>query len=263
MSPRWLMLADQVPRTVKLMTDVANPTSIISRPAPNENRGIPGLSRAGALAGFAGALFYATGSLLSGTPPRSDAAPSVVVAFLIDKRDSLLSGFALELVALGLLVCFLGQLRRLIADGGEPIATAMTAAWVVLMTTVLVGTLPALTLVWEGPLSVAPGLVRMTYDMEILATYAASATAAFVSIGAPSLVIWRRGVLPRWLAVVGMAAIAANAVELAGLASRHGALAGGYAYGVGALLWVVWVAAASVCMALRFGASSHHESMGS
>ena len=40
-------------------------------------------------------------------------------------------------------------------------------------------------------------------------------------------------------------------VELARLAFRTGALAGGYADGIGALPWVLWVAAASVSMARR------------
>ena len=131
----------------------------------------------------------------------------------------------------------------------------MTAAWVVLSATVLVGTLPAVALVWRGPPVGDPGLVRMAYDMQVLATYAASSTAAFVSIGAPSLVIWRSHILPRWLAVLGVAAMAANVVELAGLAFRTGALAGGYADGIGALLWALWVAAASISMARRAGAT--------
>jgi hypothetical protein len=125
----------------------------------------------------------------------------------------------------------------------------MTAAWVVLTTTVLVGTLPAVALVWQGTPSVDPELVRLAYDMEILATYAVSATAAAVSIGVPSVVIWRSCVLPRWLALLGAAEVIVNAVELAGLFFRHGALAGGYADGIGALLWALWVAVASVCVA--------------
>jgi hypothetical protein len=72
-----------------------------------------------------------------------------------------------------------------------------------------------------------------------------------VSIGAPSVVIWRTGVLPRWLSVLGAAEIAVNVAELSGLASQHGSFAGGYAYGVGPLLWIAWLAAASVCMTFK------------
>ena len=72
-----------------------------------------------------------------------------------------------------------------------------------------------------------------------------------MSIGAPCLAIWRTGVLPRWLCALGALEIVVNLVELLGLASRHGSFAGGYAAGVGPLLWVVWFAAASACLAWR------------
>ena len=88
--------------------------------------------------------------------------------------------------------------------------------------------------------------------MQTLGTYAASSTATIVAIEAPSFVIWRRRLLPRWLAVLGAAEIITNIFELAGLCSRQGALAGGYTDGIGPIIWVLWVAAASVCMALRF-----------
>ncbi len=47
-------------------------------------------------------------------------------------------------------------------------------------------------------------------------------------------------------------------LELAVL-GRHGAFAGGYAFGVGPLLWIVWLAAASACMTLNtHPALTHH-----
>jgi hypothetical protein len=70
------------------------------------------------------------------------------------------------------------------------LAGTMAAAWVAVMTIVATGMLPAFARIWRGPVT-DPSLVRMTYDMEILATYAASSRAAFVSIAAPSMVIWR------------------------------------------------------------------------
>jgi hypothetical protein len=242
-------------KTLAGMTHATHPASSRLRSdgeGPN-SRGVSG-GRTVALSGFAGAVLYLIGALLPGSPPEAAAAPSRIVAFFVDKRGALLTGFTLQLIALALLICFLGQLRTLVARSGAlPAATAMTAAWVVLSATVLVGTLPAVALVWRGPPVGDPGLVRMAYDMQVLATYAASSTAAFVSIGAPSLVIWRFHILPRWLAVLGVAAMAANVMELAGLAFRTGALAGGYADGIGALLWALWVAAASISMARRAG----------
>jgi hypothetical protein len=212
------------------------------------------ISRPGALSGLAGVVFYAIGVLLPGSAPRPDAATSQVAAFLVDHRDALLTGFALQLVGLGLFLCFLGQLRTLVAGPGGacvPLATATAAGWVVLMAIVAGATLPVIAIVWRGAGATSPGLVRLAYDVQTLGTYAASATAAVVSVGAPSLAIWRHRILPRWLAILGVVAVAANVVELTGLASRHGSLAGGTTDGVGLILWIVWVAAVSVSMGIR------------
>jgi hypothetical protein len=213
-----------------------------------------GVSRVGALTGLTGAVLYVAGALLPGSAPRPDAATSHVIAFFVDKRDSLLTGFSLELVAVGLLLCFLGYLRAVIADAhpsDTALATSMVAAWVATVVVVAAGTLPAIAIIWRGAPSVDPVLTRFAYDIQTIATYAMTSTAALVSIGAPSVVIWRTGVLPRWLSVLGAAEMAVNVVELFGLSSRHGVLAGGYAFGVGPLLWIAWFAAASVCMALK------------
>jgi hypothetical protein len=56
-----------------------------------------------------------------------------VTAFFVDKRHSLLTGFALELVAVGFLLCFLGQLRALIAETGgyhDWVGSALWVLWV-------------------------------------------------------------------------------------------------------------------------------------
>jgi hypothetical protein len=217
-------------------------------PLPSE------LSSPVALTGLAGVAFYLSGVFLPGRAPKPDAATPEVVAYLVHHRSTLLTGFALQLVALALLLCFLGQLGTLIASAGgagRPAASTMTAGWVVLISIVAMSMLPATAIVWRGAASTSADLVRLAYDMQTLGSYAVSATAAMVSVAAPSIIIWRSRVLPRWIAVLGAAAVAANAVELLGLSSRSGSLAGGYIDGAGLLLWAVWVAAASGCLALR------------
>jgi hypothetical protein len=246
------MFPPTIRRTVTGMDNLTHAAGSQGRSAEVAVPGRDGAStRAGALAGLVGAALYLVGALLPGTPPKPDASAAQVVAFFGDRRGDILTGVALELIAGGLFLYFVGQLRStLAARGGTAVAlsTTMTAAWVVLMTTVIAGTLPALALVWQGVPASDPLVARLAYDMEIMGTYAAGAVAAFVSIGAPSVVIWRTGVLPRWLALLGVAEMLANVVELSGLAVRHGALAAGDADGIGALFWVVWVAAASICM---------------
>jgi hypothetical protein len=245
--------------------DPTDGVSLSDDPATDSNALLPnarrarvaariGVPRAGALTGLAGAVLYLAGALLPGAAPKPDAATSQVIAFFVDKRGSLLTGFTLELVAVGLLLCFLGYLRGVIVDaqpGYTALATSMVAAWVVTIAIAAAGTLPAVATIWRGAPGADPTLTRFAYDIETLATYAITSTAALVSIGAPSVVIWRTGVLPRWLSVLGAAEIAVNVAELFGLSSRHGALAGGYAFGVGPLLWIVWFAAASACLALK------------
>lgn len=245
------------------MTNVSDLTGLPAgpRPAPEGagSRLAARVSRAGALTGLAGVACYAAGVLLPGSAPGPDAATTQVTAFLVNQRGPLLAGFALQLTALLFLLWFLGQLRTLVAAAGEagmPLATAMVAGWVVLATMVAVSTLPAMAITWRGAAATSPGLVRLAWDMQILGTYAMPATAAMVSVAAPSVVILRHKILPWWLAVLGAAEVAANVAELAGLFSRHGALAGGFAYGIGQVLWLIWVAAVSVSMAWRCRASA-------
>jgi hypothetical protein len=146
---------------------------------PNAHRKRPavriGASRAGAATGLAGAVLYVAGALLPGSGLKPDVATSQVIAFFADKRDSLLAGFSLELVAVGLLLCFLGYLRAVIA-GAHPsstaLATSMVAAWAVTVAVVAAGTLPAIAIIWRGAPGASPVLARFAYDIQTLATYA-------------------------------------------------------------------------------------------
>jgi hypothetical protein len=236
------------------MTNAASTSAHLARPTGPDGPAPVGVSRLGALTGLAGVAFYVVGVVLPGSAPKPDAATGQVIAYLADHRSTLLLGFALETIALALLLCFLGELRTVIAGtggSGVPLASAMAAAWVVLLTIIAAALLPAIALVWRGPPAGDPSLVRLGYDMETLGTYAATAMVALIAVGTPSLVIWRTGVLPRWLAVLGLVEVCLNVVELAALSSRHGAFAGGYIAGVGPLAWALWVAAVSLCMARR------------
>ena len=234
-------------------------TALLPGAHPERPAGRAGLGRAGALTGLAGAALYLAGALLPGSAPKPDAATSQPIAFFAARHGSLLTGFSLELIALALLLCFLGYLHTVIAHADHPsssaLATSMVAAWVTTVAIAAAGTLPAIAIIWRGTPSADPGLARFAYDIQTLATCAITSTAALVSIGAPSVVIWRTGVLPRWLSVLGAAEIAVNIAELSSLSSRHGAFAGGYAFGAGPLLWIVWFAAASACMTLRLNRS--------
>ena len=98
--------------------------------------------------------------------------------------------------------------------------------------------------------------MRLAYDVENLTLYALGAGAALVSVLAPTVVIWRTRVLPRWLVWLAAVAIFVDLTSLAGLASRHGVNAGGYAAGLGPFVWVVWVAALSIAIYVSEGADA-------
>ena len=151
------------------------------------------------------------------------------------------------------LIWFLGYLREFLAvEGASPALSNVTlVSWVALLVIVVGGTVPLTAVVWEGAGHVDPGLVRLAFDASNLSLYSLSAGVALLSVLAPTIVIWRSGALPRWLVVLGAVEIVANGVELIGIFTRTGANAAGYAAGVGPFVWVLWVAAVSLTMALR------------
>jgi hypothetical protein len=197
---------------------------------------------------------YVVGAFMGGTPLKPDDPIDKVVTHLHDHRSGLLGGTVLTLVGLALLLWFLGYLRALLAgveDEGAPLATVTVASWVALFVLVGAGSIPLNVVVWRGADQVDPTLVRLAFDAGNLSLYAITATAALLSVLAPCVVIGRTKVLPRWLLAIGAVEIAVNLVEIAGMFSRNGWNAAGYAYGIGPIVWVVWVAAVSITMMLR------------
>lgn len=110
----------------------------------------------------------------------------------MDRRGPLLLGFTLELLALGLFLCFIGELHRVIATAsggaGVPLATSMLAAWIALSTIVAVGTAPVMALIWRGmPASAAAQVV--------IVEHTATDTALAISKVMPFVVV---GILALW-----------------------------------------------------------------
>jgi hypothetical protein len=211
-------------------------------------------SRLAALTGLAGAVVYVLGVLLPGTMPKPDATGSNIATFFVDKRGALLTGFALQVIAVGLLLWFVGQLHQLLVGsdpGQRALATTMLAAFVATIAIVTAGIVPSIAVIWGAAAGPGPRIAGFAYAIMTISTYAATSTVVAVSILAGSVIIWRTQVLPRWLCILGAVEIALNAVELIGLSSRHGTLAGGYAAGIGPFVYIVWFAAASICMAAR------------
>jgi len=220
--------------------DAAAPVSSPSeQPPPARYR------RAGPAAGLAGLVLFAAGSLLAGLPGPNARVATVITRLTAD-RGSVLAGILLMFLALPGLLVFLGYLRNLLARAEGPpavLAATAAAAWLLLFAVIGIGLLPLAAVAWRGTAGLPPAVVRLCADMATLSLYALSAPAAAVSVLAPSAVIWRTRVLPRWLALFGLAEVVVNVVELAGLMAAKGTDAAGYAAGIGPLLWTLWAVA--------------------
>jgi hypothetical protein len=220
-----------------------------------------GWSRAGAGAGVAGAVVYLVGAFIGGAPLKPDDSIDKVVAHLHAHRSGLLAGMALTLVGLALFLWFLGYLRAMLSgvEGeGAPLATVTVGSWISLFVLIGAAGVPLNVVVWRGADQIDPTLVRLAFDAQNLSLYAVTATVALVSVLAPCVVIWRTGIVPRWLVALGAIVIAVSLVEIAGLPSRTGWNAAGYAFGLGPIVWVIWVAALSITMMLRAPAPEPH-----
>ena len=151
-------------------------------------------------------------------------------------------------VAVALALFFLGYLRAALSGGGSGSPPGVRAAWLSLFLIITAGGLLQTAIIWRGADTVDPKLAQAAFDMANLSLFSVSAAAALLSVLGPTIVIWRSRMLPRWLVALGAVEMAINVVELAGIGSRTGANAAGYAGGAGPLVWVIWVAALSVML---------------
>jgi hypothetical protein len=209
--------------------------------------------RVGAATGAAGALIYVQSAFSAGAPLKPDASLKMIVSHFIDKRAAVLTGMLLAFIAVALLIWFLGYLREFLAvEGKSPeLANVTLVSCIALLAITVGGSVPLTGIVWRGAGQADPRILQLAFDVGNLSLYSVSAGAALLSVLAPSIVIWRSGVLPRWIAVLGAIEIAVNVVELAGFFTRTGVNASGYAAGLGPFLWIIWVAAVSIAMVLR------------
>ena len=209
-----------------------------------------------AWAGLVAVALFVAGSLVAGSAPRPDASTGDVTTFLVQHRSAVLFGTALILLSVPFFGCFIGLLAGMLRDaegGRAPLAGAATVGWILVLAIASIGILVQVALTWRGADQADPGMVRFVYDVSSLSTYAVSATAVVLSVGATSFIIFRTRMVPRWIAVFGLVEIVGNFVEVGGLASREGLNAGGYGAGIGPLLWAAWVAALAIALVRCIG----------
>ena len=212
-------------------------------------------NRMAAAAGIVGLVLVIVGFAAPGSLPKADDTGAQLTKFLVDKRGALLlSSFMLSL-GTPFLLWFLGSLRGLLAqvEGGRgALATTFIVGVVLLLAVFSVGTLVLTTLAWRGPVGLSDAELRFLYGAVVVASTSATAMASAVSVGAPALLIWRSGVLPKWIAGVGVLVILANIGELIGVFSRTGGNAGGSGAGMAAVpLWIIFFLATSIALLRR------------
>jgi hypothetical protein len=208
----------------------------------------------GAASGVVGAVLYAVSTFAAGSPLKPDASLQKVISHLTASRDALLAGVLLNLVATGLLLCFLAYLVSFVAEAEGrrgPLSILTLGSGVGVLAIVTGGQAPLDVVTWAGPPRFDPSVTRLAFDIANLSLYSISAVVVAILVLAPTVVIWRSGALPRWLVAVAALEITLNALELGGLFSRAGADAGGYAEGLGPFVWLIWVTSVSVCLTRR------------
>lgn len=217
---------------------------VIPVETPHRPQSTAGVLSLTAASGVLGVLLLIPSALAAGQPPAPDAPTGDVINFLTDHRSALLWGA----VAAGLsCIAFFVFISRLagwfahVAPTERPWITAMVMSWIALFTVYGLAGLPILTITWRGPSGIDPTLVRLAADIQSLGSFSFTACFAALSVIAPSVVIARQRLLPRWLLALAALEVAVNIGELAGITTTTGSNTAGYMYGLGPLVWAIWV----------------------
>ena len=197
--------------------------------------------RTGPIAGLIGLACYAAGSMTAALPGPG-ATTGTVITHLTAHRSGVLAGTMLMFLALPFLLLFLSHLVNLLAEAEGPprlLALLTAGAWLMLFVIITAGMIPVAAAAWQGTSASPPAIVHLTTDISNLSLYSLSAPVAAASVLAPTIVIWRSRLLPRWLVWLGLAEVAVNVAEMGGLFVRSGTDAAGYAAGAGPALWTL------------------------
>lgn len=208
------------------------------------------------LTGVVGSLlaFVGTGLYFADLPKADDPA-SDFVKYIVDNRESILTGTVLFMFGGGFLLWWLGTLRATLSSGD-----ARTARWATIsllggavgFATVFVGGSTFTTLAWRGPDGLSPELVRVVIDSLQVGFGVMSAIPFTVMILAATLAMGRHTAFPTWLVWVGVAAAVLNGLGVFFVCARTGVFSPYSMLGFpGAVLFFGWVICASVIMSRR------------
>lgn len=206
-------------------------------------------------AGFLGVALFAVGTIVAGSPPSPDAGLPELTRWMGENRSELLLGWLIQGAALvPLLILAFGLGARLWPSERHRLLIATTAAsWMSLLIIFGLAELPLVAVIWRSA-PFDPSLTRASFDIWSLGAYAGTAVLAAASIGLPTWIGLRSGLLPRWLIAIGAIEVVANIAEVAGILTKTGVNAAGYAGGVAPIAWILWAAGAAA--AIRRGAAA-------
>jgi hypothetical protein len=208
-----------------------------------------------AAAGIGFVVLAFVGFGLPGAPPKADDSAAKIAKFFVDKRDELLTGDVLLLLAGVFFLWFLGALRSYLraAEGGEGrLSSAAFGGGVAGVVLLLAGAAAINAAAYRATGTQAdPNLQRTLFDLSN--AFFAMAGAGFgVFAGAASCSAARSGALPRWLVWSGSVVALLQILTLTTLFAKSGELAAGGAISfVPASLALLWVLAVSILMMRR------------
>ena len=206
-----------------------------------------GWERYGAIAGALGVACFVVGFLLPGTPPKTEDSTGAIAAFFTENRLKVLGEAFLIAFASFLLLVFLSALVSRIrrADGGlGPLSLLVLFGGLGITVGSVIGACLLGSLAFRVALlglSAGP-VVRALFDAGGM-IFALSGFFAALFIGAASLAVNRRNLMPQWLVGLGGISVILNLVGTVVLFSDKGffSLDGpfGFVPFVPSMLWIL------------------------
>jgi hypothetical protein len=213
-------------------------------------------ARYGAATGILFVVLVVIAFLVQPTPPDSDASPTEVLGYFNDHRDAVHVVLVIFAAAGFFFIWFIGTLRNALAAAEGAMGRLATTAYGagLVSAAALIVAFGLLATAALHPAENGAEVTRALNDAGAM-VLAMSAPAAAVFFVGNSLSILRTGLLPAWLAWLGLAAALFNALGIAAVFTDKGVFApdGLLGFFVGFVLFLLWFLLASIMLTRRLG----------
>jgi hypothetical protein len=215
-------------------------------------------ARYGAITGALFVLLIIIGFAITPKPPDSDAPPSEVLNYVVDHANALHALQLIFAVSAFLLIWFFGTLRSSLTDAeggrGRLATTAYGGGLIAIAIQMAAFSMQATATL--HPVTNDPDLTRALVDASLIlpAVGAPAVTVFFVANG---ISILRSGYLPAWLGWLGLVTALFSLLGVGAVYTDHGAFASDGVLGFfsGFILFLIWIAAASILLYRKLGES--------